>query len=200
MHVGILVLAPGALQFQVEAIRIDLHPRREAAGRLLLPAGNQGVADIAVAAPGQGDHARVALGQPGSLHLGDAQVLAFQVGAGDQPGQAAVALHIRRQQGEQGRRLTVSLPHHQVGAKDGLHAGADRRLVEFHQPVEIAQVGDRHRGHAQFGDTVDHGPDAHQAVDQRILGVQAQVDEVRHQASATPAAVTSSRTGAKLRR
>jgi hypothetical protein len=59
------------------------------------------------------------------------------------------------------------------------HARGARRLVELDRPEEVRRVGDRERRHA-VGGRGGHGlVDPRHAVHDRILGVQAQVDEAR---------------------
>ena len=60
-----------------------------------------------------------------------------------------------------------------------LHARAERRAIELHHREQIVLVRDGDGGHALRCRRVDQLVDAHDAVDQRVLGVQAQMDERR---------------------
>ena len=52
-----------------------------------------------------------------------------------------------------------------------------RRLVELDHAEDVRQVGERQRRHVVGEGGADRVVDAHHAVDDRILAVQAQVDE-----------------------
>ena len=54
---------------------------------------------------------------------------------------------------------------------------AARRLVELDHAEHVAEIGERQRGHAVGGRRCDRVVDAHHAVDDRVLAVQAQMDE-----------------------
>ena len=98
----------------------------------------------------------------------------------------------------QSRRLSVfeRLCDPEVGADDRLHAARQRRLVELHERRDVTLVRDRACRHTPLGDGVDERVDAQQAIDERVLRVDAQVNEARHRACSAP----TSRTGAKVAR
>ena len=55
-----------------------------------------------------------------------------------------------------------------------------RLLVELHHGEEVALVRERDRRHARLGDRGHQFGHAHDAVEQRILGVQPQMHELAH--------------------
>ncbi len=65
-----------------------------------------------------------------------------------------------------------------VAAEDRLDAARARRLVELDEAEGVGEIGDRERGHGVRRRRRDAVVDAHRAVDDRELAVQAQVDEV----------------------
>ena len=105
------------------------------------------------------------------------------------------------------------LEHAQVDADDRLHARGLRGLEELHHREQIALVGERDGGHLRRRDRI-HQPghafafalNAHHAVDQRVLGVQVEVNEhARHRLdleriSGNDWRSQARRTGSKLRR
>ena len=121
-----------------------------------------------------------------------ATLLTLEIGATDERGQIAIARIVHAQQRD-ARRLDFfsGFGDEQIDADDGLHAAPERSAIELHHREQIALIGDRDRRHPAFGHLFDERRDAHHAVDQRIFGVQAQVDEGSH---------TRDFTGPKLRR
>ena len=71
------------------------------------------------------------------------------------------------------------LDHPQVGAEDGLDAGRQGRPVELDHREQVALVGQRDRRHLLPGELRHQRLDADGAVDQRVFGVQPEVDELR---------------------
>jgi hypothetical protein len=67
-----------------------------------------------------------------------------------------------------------------LAAENRVDPALPRRVVEHHRREHIAVLGDRHRRLAEPGDLVQQLVDPAGAVEQRELGVQVQVDEVRH--------------------
>ena len=71
----------------------------------------------------------------------------------------------------------------QVGlaANDGIDLFGLGLLVEFNGAIEVAVIGHGHGGHAQFGNAVHQLPNPHGAIQERVFGVEVEVDEgVRH--------------------
>ena len=118
--------------------------------------------------------------QPLGAHLGAALVLVGQPGARQQFAQLQVAHAVLRQQ-QQARRLVavVVVGDPDVDADDRLDALAARCLVELDHAEQVGQVGDGQRRLLVLGRRLDHVVDAHQAVDDRVLRVHAQMDESR---------------------
>lgn len=161
------VLASGADQFQVIAIAEDLEPTVEQFFRLVPATGEERAGHVAVPAAREGDQALRRLPDPSRFHLRHAQVLAFQVGAGDEPGQVQVTGPILDQhQQAVGFVGVVPVADPQVRAGDGLDAGRDGGLVEAHQAKQIALIGNRDGGHTLGRRRRHQWLDARQAVDQ----------------------------------
>ena len=83
-----------------------------------------------------------------------------------------------------GSARSPHLVNEEIDADDGLHAGVLRGTIELHHREQIALVGKRDGRHArrrnrlhQAGNAFAFAGDAHHAVDQRVLGVQMQVNE-----------------------
>jgi hypothetical protein len=137
----------------------------------------QRLAHVAPAAARQDDQAVLPL-QPFAPDLGAALALVRQEGPGEQFAQVEIALVVAHQQ-QQPERLggifVVGQPD--VAARDGLHARAARALVELDQAEQVRQIGQRDRGLAQLGDALDEVGNAHDAVHDRELGVNAQMNK-----------------------
>ena len=110
-------------------------------------------------------------------------ILQYHVAAGDGPlhgalrqqrAQALEAGAVLTEQREP-RRLTVlaRLGNPNVGADDRLHTARQRRLVELHERRDVALIRDRASRHALLGDGIDERVDAQQAIDERVLRVDA---------------------------
>ena len=95
-----------------------------------------------------------------------------------------------------GLAILARLGNPNVGADDRLHAARQRRLVELHERRDVALIRDRTGRHALVGHGVDERIDAQQAIDERVLRVDAQMDEAVHRACSAP----TSRTGANVAR
>ena len=175
----------GALQFDVEPAR---KTRRQTLCRGPGPravVGQQGLADHALVGAGKRDQSVVQLLDPGPLHPGLVALGALaqlKPGARQQLAQVQPALAALHQQ-QQPAWLAVDATFGTVGLEPDV--GADHRLdtrlacraVELDRPEDVGQVGDRHR-HLAVGRRGRHRlVDAQAAVDDRELGVGAQVDE-----------------------
>jgi hypothetical protein len=184
LHVGLnlrrgLALAAGALQFDIKALRKQPLPLRRCLLRTFRIVHQQRLADVAEMRAGQGDQAvAAALFEPRAFDLGVAAVLVATIGIGQQFAQAQITLVVLAQQ-QQARRLVavggVADPH--VAADDGLDPGAARRSVELDHAEQVAEVGQRQRRHAVRDRARDGIVDAHDAVGDGVLAVQAEVDK-----------------------
>ena len=105
-------------------------------------------------------------------------MLALQIRTRHQLGEMPVAQQILAQEHDaRGRRALARLANPGIDADQGLDAGGLRFLVELHHRKQIALIGEGHRRHPRRRDRRHQFRHAHDAVDQRVLGVQAQVDE-----------------------
>jgi len=76
--------------------------------------------------------------------------------------------------------VVIFLADIQFAADDRLYAMLVSRIHEVHRAKNVAVVGHRHRGHAQFLHALAEFFDVTGAVQQGIVGVQVQVDELGH--------------------
>ncbi len=134
-----------------------------------------------------GDQPLAPLGQGRAVHAG-AVVEAVQIGVRGELEQIAPALIGFREQhevesagaGGAGRPLeAITGRDVRFDSQDRLDAGSAGRAVELDGAEEVAVIGDGHRVHAQLGHPIDQAADAVAAVEERVLGVQVQVDELR---------------------
>ncbi len=168
----------GALHFQVEAIGEYLAPFGKTRRRQRFVAIEQSVADLPFLGTGKRNQPFGRFLDP--LPLDDDQIvaLAFGPAARNQLGEIAISLGVHRQQRQAAERtILVAASQPDIGATDRFDSGALRRLVELHQRAHVAHVGHRHRGHSARRHRLDQRLDAHQAIDQRVLGMQTEMDE-----------------------
>ena len=88
MQVVLLALTSGALQFKVEAVWEQPAPVIEQSARLSSLAGQQGLADIARTPAGKRNESLCIALQPGLVDQRKSALLAFGIGARNQPGKA----------------------------------------------------------------------------------------------------------------
>ena len=74
----------------------------------------------------------------------------------------------------------AALRHVDLAAENRLDAAGAGVVVEDHRGEHVAVLGDRERRHVELDRFVQQFVDAACAVEERELGVQVQVDEVRH--------------------
>jgi hypothetical protein len=111
-----------------------------------------------------------------------------EVRVGDQLQEILVALEISREQAEveDGFALIGAavfleprrLDEVEFAADEGLDAGVLGGLVELDRAVEIAMVGQRERGHAEFLGAAHETIDPAGAIEQAVVGVDVEVDEI----------------------
>ncbi|MNQ31510.1 hypothetical protein D3C85_448860 [compost metagenome] len=175
----LLVVDPaGALHLEIETPgehALPLMQQRLGLGRIAV---EQRLADLALAGAGQGDQSFGRRLDPVALDDHQAIVLALGPAARNQLGEIAVAAAIHRQQGQAAERAVVlAAGQPDIRATDRLDPAAHGRLVELDQRAHVAHVGHRHRRHPRPGHRLDQRLDPHQAVDQGVFGVHAQVNE-----------------------
>jgi hypothetical protein len=89
-----------------------------------------------------------------------------------------VAGPVLHQQDEPARALVARVRlHADLDTEDRLDARLARRAVELDRAEEVADIGDRQRRLAIRSGRRDDAVDAQRAVDDRVLGVRAQVNE-----------------------
>jgi hypothetical protein len=144
-------------------------------------AGHQRLANVTVMRPRQHNQALGAdLAQPFLHHFGAAAVLVAAIGAGQQLAEAQITLVVLRQQQHPERIVAVRhVAEPQVAADDRLDALAARFLVKLDQAEDVTEIGQAQRRHA-VGLGRSHGfIDAHDAINDGIFAVQAQMNERR---------------------
>ena len=138
----------------------------------------QRLSHVAGSGAGQRQQPLKRAGQPVAQHARSIEALPFAVGARQQAGQIAIAALVH-DQAAQG--VTVRAVHgvgdKQIGAEYRFESDRRGRLVEFDQSVEVANIGHRHRGHAQRRAAARQFLDPNRAVAQGKLAVHAQVHE-----------------------
>ncbi len=151
LDIGLLAGAPGALHLEVEAIRAQVLPTREASRRLIVPPAGECLPDVSVRTARQDDqspqHVRL---QPAALHHRRAALLALEKGAGHQLRQVPVSGEILAKKYHARRRRAFSRfanPH--VDSDQRLDAGGQGLLVELHHRKQIALIGQSHRRHSE---------------------------------------------------
>ena len=105
-------------------------------------------------------------------------MLVFDIAAGNQAGQIAVAVIVLAQQDQTARLvglLWIFQPD--IHPDNRLDPGRQRRRVKLHHRKQIALVGQRHRRHTGSGHRLHQGLDPHQPIGQRIFGMQMEMDE-----------------------
>ena len=110
--------------------------------------------------------------------FGAAAMLVGAIRAGQPFGEPQVAGARLREQQRAERLVALGLVRQpDVAAEDRLDAARARRVVELDEAERVGEIGDRERRHAVGDGRGDAVVDAHGAVDDRELAVQAQVDE-----------------------
>ena len=174
-----LVVRPrGALHLEVVAAGKERGPLARVLLRTRRVALQQRLTDVAVPRAGERDQSVRAFLEPASRQFGVAPVLVGPVRARQPLAQTQVAAAIGAEQQQSERRVALGLVRDpDVAADDGLDAALARRPVELDQSEDVAEVGERERGHRVPRRGVDRVVDAHGAVGDRVLAVQPQVDE-----------------------
>jgi hypothetical protein len=176
-----VVRMAGALHFEIKAggKRAGQRGRRDAGGcRIAL---RQRLADFAAGESRQRDQAFRAFGEPLAPQFRTTAVLVGAMRAGQPVGQPQIARARLAEQQEAMRRVALFFVRNpDVATDDRLDAARTRRLVELDHPEDVGQIGERKRRHAIGRGGVDRVVDAHHAIDDRILAVQAQMDEQRN--------------------
>ena len=116
--------------------------------------------------------------------------LPLEIRAGHELGEMPVADEILTEKREaRRRRAFAALAHPHIDADQGLDARRQRLLVELDHREQVALIGERNRGHPRGRDRRHQFRHAHDAVEQRILGVQPQMHELSRDRSCLRAAV-----------
>ncbi len=178
-HECFIVRPRQSLQFQVVTIAEQLLPLARQGQRLGLAAGEQRAAHVAFGRARERDESRGILGvEPGALDQRRAAILALEPGARDEIGDVLVSARVLAQQGEaRGHGAFAAHAQQHVHADDGFDTLLQRLAIELHHRKEIVLVGDRHGRHAELRGALHQLGNAHHAVLQRELGVQAEVYE-----------------------
>ena len=114
---------------------------------------------------------------PCRAHDRDAAVLVFEVAFRDQARDVQVAVVVLAQQRHAVRlRLLVVVADPRIDADDRLDARTQCRAGKLDHREQIALIGQRDRRHVHPGDRLHQRLDPHNTVDQRVFGVEAQVD------------------------
>ena len=175
---------PVTHHFDVEAISEDLFEDLRVLLRGRVVVLEQGRGDQTGHAARKDDEALVVLGQQVQIDPG-LIVVALQEALGDERGQIPVADQIGRQQGDVG--LVADRPVEPAARSDVGLASDDRGqlmvaglVVELHRAVHDAVIGQRDRPGAALIRALAERFDAACPVQQRVLGMDVEVDELTH--------------------
>jgi len=179
--VRLLVRAADTLDLEIEAVAEQGLPAFEQCLCLAPAAGQQRPPDVAARGAGQCDQSRGRSGiEPLAREQRAAAPLPLEVAARHQTGEVAKPREILGDQRQQDRlRALAAAVDPEVRSDQGLHALLLRLAVELHHRKEIAVVGQGHGRHAGRGYRLHEPRHADNAVQERVLGVQPQVDERR---------------------
>ena len=194
----------GTLDTQVEPPREHRRPHTGAPLRFSTAPVQQRLTDIAARSGRDGDDALRAFPQPPAVGRRNPGAALGHVAAGQQSAELPEPRVVHRDQCQptRGNIVRFLLEWH-VDTDERLDARRDRGAVEAHHAEQVRTIGDGHGGHAQCLRPFDERADPQDAVDERELGVQVQMDEAGAH-DGTPEGRTrrasASFTGAKLRR
>ena len=82
--------------------------------------------------------------------------------------------------------MVVLLADVQLAADDRLDARGLGGVHEMHRAKDVAVIGHGHGRHAEFLHALDQLLDVASAVEHRVIGVQVQMDELRHELGSNP--------------
>jgi len=184
-----LIIQAMAHQLDVEAIGEGVAELADQRLGEIAVAGEQGPANRPLGAAGERDQALARLGEVVERQLGGRARVALQVGPAQQPQEIAVARLALDQDREQGgsRRPAVAAL---IGARDRqqaadhrLDAGARCALAELEGAEQVGTVRDRDRWRLVAPAALQQPLEANRALEQRVAGADAKMDErrVRHQ-------------------
>ncbi|RMS18977.1 hypothetical protein ALP75_204818, partial [Pseudomonas syringae pv. actinidiae] len=174
MQMLFVIVAIGALHFDIETIGKYRHPFAQQFVRLAGVAAEQRHADLAFLGCGQSNHALAGLRDPLALDDDLTVALTLDETTGNQLGQVAIALGVHGQQADATERgVFVAAGQPQIDATDRLDPGALSGFVELDQRTHVVLIGHRHGRHVHAGQRLDQRFDPDQTVNQRVLGVQA---------------------------
>jgi hypothetical protein len=178
-HQELLLRLPVALHFEIESVREELLPTPRAQRRLLEPALQQRFTDIAGSGARKRDQTIDAhLLQHAPAELGTSTHARRQVGTRQQLAQLPVALPRANQQQQSIRTIGIAfVGNEDIAAEQRLDSLATCRRVELDQTEDIRQIGERQSRHAVAACASKRITETDDAVGNRILTVQAKMDE-----------------------
>jgi hypothetical protein len=185
----LLIVQAMAHQLDVEAIGEGVRELADQRLGEIAVAGEQGPANRPFGAAGERDQALARLGDIGERQLGRGARIALQMRPAQQPQEIAVA-RLALDQDRQQRRCRRPAVAALVGARDRqqaadhrLDAGARRALAELEGAEQVGPIRDRHRRRLVALAALEQPLEPHRALEQRIAGADAKMDErrVRHQ-------------------
>jgi hypothetical protein len=185
----LLVVQAVAHQLDVEAIGEGVLERLDQRLGEISVAGEQGPADRPFRAAGERDQALARRREVGQRQLGRGARIALQMRPAQQPQQVAVARLALDQDRQQGRRrrpavaLLIDARDRQQAADHRLDAGARRALAELEGAEQVRPIRDRDRRRLVAPAALQQPLEPHRALEQRIAGADAEMDErrMRHQ-------------------
>ncbi len=170
------------LHLDVEALRQQRAPVVEDLGRARIAARRERATELAGLRTRKPDQTlERADGKPLLEHDVAARDHPARGAAREQRAQALEAQAALAQQRQPCRLAVVGrLRNPDIRADQRLDAAVERGAIELHERRDVALIGDRTGRHPELVERVDERVDAHDAVDERVLGVDAQMDEAGH--------------------
>ncbi len=114
-------------------------------------------------------------------------MLAFHVGAREQPTKPVITFDIPAQQHQPMRLVQVGrIVQPYIRPDNGLHPCLTSRLIKFDCPKKIGEIRQRHRRHVKMGGSFDQIISTDDAVREGKFRVYAQMDERSAHAGISP--------------
>ena len=171
-----------ALELQVVAVRVQIHPVTGPLPSQFRLAGHQRLAHITQLCAGERDQAVRSGLQPLSLDNRLAEPLALGVTQGNDFSEVEITIVVSGKQRQPERVFGfIRIFEPEIRAYDGLDTRPHGRLIETHQRAHIGLLGQADGRHAQLGNTFDQRFHPDQAIHHGVLGMDTEVyKSLRH--------------------
>src|SRR6056297_169435 len=172
----------GALQFEVIAVRVQIHPVMGALAGQFRLARHQSLAHIAHPGAGERNQTVRPCLQPLALNDRLTETLALGVTQGNDFSEVEITIVIARQQRQPERVLGfVRVLQPQIRANNRFYTRAHGRFVETYQRAHVGLLSQANSRHAQLGNAVDQRFNPDQAIHHGVFRVDTEVyKSLRH--------------------